>query len=70
MEYAAEGTIAPMFGLSDGHWDMARVDADLRQSQVRRWVVHEALRDASERNMHNHMDLNVLERSKRFPWGQ
>jgi glycine betaine/proline transport system substrate-binding protein len=51
----------------------------VRESQARRWVVYEALRNgayfpwdyqplrASERYMRNHMDLNVLEGSKRFP---
>ena len=65
------------------HWDMARFDADIRQSQARRWVVYEALRNgsyfpwdyqplqkASERYMRNHMDLNILEESKRFPRGE
>jgi choline-sulfatase len=64
-------------------WDMTRFDADIRQSQARRWVVYEALRNgayfpwdyqplqkASERYMRNHMDLNVLEESKRFPRGE
>ena len=64
-------------------WDMAQFDADIRQSQARRWVVYEALRNgayfpwdyqplqkASERYMRNHMDLNVLEESKRFPRGE
>ena len=52
-------------------------------AQARRWVVYEALRNgsyypwdyqplraASERYMRNHMDLNVLEDSKRFPRGE
>ncbi len=64
-------------------WDLARFDADVRQSQARRWVVYPALRNgayypwdfeplqkASERYMRNHMDLNVLEESKRFPRGE
>jgi len=55
----------------------------VRASQARRWVVYEALRNghyypwdfqplqqASERYMRNHMDLNVLEESKRFPRGE
>jgi choline-sulfatase len=55
----------------------------VRQSQARRWVVYEALRNgnyypwdyqplraASERYMRNHMDLNILEESKRFPRGE
>ncbi len=64
-------------------WDLGRFDAEVRQSQARRWVVYEALRQggyypwdfqplqkASERYMRNHMDLNVLEDSKRFPRGE
>ncbi len=66
--------------LAEERWDLAAYDAEVRQSQARRWVVYEALRngayfpwdyqplrDASERYMRNHMDLNVLEDSKRFP---
>jgi choline-sulfatase len=64
-------------------WDIAAYDAEVRQSQARRWVVYEALRNgayypwdhqplraASERYMRNHMDLNVLEENKRFPRGE
>lgn len=64
-------------------WDMPAFDAEVRQSQARRWVVYEALRNgayypwdfqplmkASERYMRNHMDLNVLEEAKRFPRGE
>lgn len=64
-------------------WDMAAFDAAVRASQARRWVVYPALRNgsyypwdfqplqkASERYMRNHMDLNVLEESKRFPRGE
>ena len=63
-------------------WDMAAFDADVRQSQARRWVVYEALRNgayfpwdyqplqkASERYMRNHMDLNQVEEGQRFPPG-
>ncbi|KID12429.1 choline-sulfatase [Ponticoccus alexandrii] len=66
-----------------GRWDLERFDAEVRQSQARRWVVYEALRQggyypwdfqplraASERYMRNHMDLNVLEENKRFPRGE
>jgi choline-sulfatase len=129
MEYAAEGSQAPLVALRDGkwkyahcdldppqlfdldadpherrdlardpdhaavaarlakavgkRWDMARFDADVRQSQARRWVVYEALRNgayypwdfqplqkASERYMRNHMDLNVLEENQRYPRGE
>jgi choline-sulfatase len=129
MEYAAEGSVAPMVALRDGRfklslcehdepqlfdlaadphelknlaadpghasvleamikaartrWDLARFDADVRASQARRHIVYEALRNgayypwdhqplqrASERYMRNHMDLNVLEESQRFPRGE
>lgn len=129
MEYAAEGSYAPMVSIREGQWkyvhcaldpdqlfnldadpqelsnlaadpayadvladfiakrkarwDMARFDAAVRESQARRWVVYEALRNgayypwdhqplqkASERYMRNHMDLNVLEESKRYPRGE
>jgi choline-sulfatase len=129
MEYAAEGTIAPMVALRHGpwkyiacaadpdllfnldsdplertnragdpavaqvladlramaaqRWDLDRFDGEVRESQARRWVVYQALRNgsyypwdyqplqlASERYMRNHMDLNVLEENKRFPRGE
>jgi choline-sulfatase len=128
MEYAAEGSAAPLVALRDGRfklvlcdldppqlfdleadplervnlagdpahatclddmtraaharWDLARFDADVRMSQARRRVVYDALRNgayypwdyqplqrASERYMRNHMDLNVLEETQRFPRG-
>ncbi|MFT4013678.1 MAG: choline-sulfatase [Paracoccus sp. (in: a-proteobacteria)] len=129
MEYAAEGSVAPLVGLRDGpwkltlcvadppilvnldedplelanlagapehagvlarmtqaaraRWDLAAYDAAVRESQARRWIVYEALRNgayfpwdyqplqkASERYMRNHMDLNVLEELKRYPRGE
>ena len=129
MEYAAEGSYAPLVGIREGkwkyihceldpeqlydldadpreltnlaadpayaetlghfrakreaRWDMARFDSAVRESQARRWVVYEALRNgayypwdhqplqkASERYMRNHMDLNILEESKRYPRGE
>ncbi|SOC15479.1 choline-sulfatase [Rhodobacter maris] len=129
MEYAAEGSIAPLVALrderwkltlceadppmlhdlkSDPHercnlatdadyapeldrlmrmararWDLAAFDTAVRESQARRWVVYEALRNgayfpwdyqplqrASERYMRNHMDLNVLEENQRYPRGE
>ncbi len=64
-------------------WDMAAFDAEVRQSQARRWVVYEALRNgayypwdfqplkkASEAYMRNHMNLDTLEGDKRFPRGE
>ena len=69
--------------LADARWDLAAYDSEVRQSQARRRVVYEALRNgayypwdhqplraASERYMRNHMDLNLLEASKRFPRGE
>ena len=129
MEYAAEGSFAPLVAIREGRhkfihceldppllfdleadplerqnlaalpanaalvegflrkvrarWDMAAFDAAVRESQARRWVVYPALRNgsyfpwdfqplqkASERYMRNHMDLNILEDSKRFPRGE
>jgi choline-sulfatase len=126
MEYAAEGSVAPMVALRQGkykltvceadppmlfdleadpgetvdlagdpahaavlgameaavraRWDLAAFDRAVRDSQARRRVVYEALRNgayfpwdyqplqrASERYMRNHMDLNVLETSQRYP---
>ena len=64
-------------------WDLAAFDAEVRQSQARRWIIYEALRQgsfqpwdyqphrpASDRYMRNHMDLNVLEDAQRFPRGE
>ncbi len=68
---------------ADARWDLAAFDAEVRESQARRWVVYEALRNgayfpwdyqplqkASERYMRNHMNLDNLEESKRFPRGE
>jgi choline-sulfatase len=79
----AADVLAHFRALADARWDLAAYDAEVRQSQARRWVVYEALRNgayfpwdyqplraASERYMRNHMDLNVLEESKRFPRGE
>ncbi|WP_353642186.1 choline-sulfatase [Mesorhizobium sp. WSM2239] len=80
---AHAGLVASFMEKVRGRWDMAAFDAAVRQSQARRWVVYPALRNgayypwefqplqkASERYMRNHMDLNVLEESKRFPRGE
>ncbi len=79
---AAE-VLAHFTALKNARWNLAAYDAEVRQSQARRWVVYPALRNgtyypwdhqplqkASERYMRNHMDLNVLEDSKRFPRGE
>ena len=78
-----KGTINSLRAKSEQRWDLDRFDADVRASQARRWVVYEALRQggyypwdyqplqkASERYMRNHMDLNELEESQRFPRGE
>ncbi|MGY6708711.1 MAG: choline-sulfatase [Rhizobiaceae bacterium] len=75
--------VAEFMSLVRARWDMARFDAEVRESQARRWVVYPALRNgayypwdfqplqkASERYMRNHMDLNVLEDRQRFPRGE
>jgi choline-sulfatase len=80
---AHAGTLARLGARIDARWNLARFDAAVRESQARRWVVYEALRNgayypwdyqplqkASERYMRNHMDLNILEDSKRFPRGE
>ncbi|TDL78204.1 choline-sulfatase [Palleronia sediminis] len=66
-----------------GIWDLDRFDAEVRESQARRWIVLEALQQggqypwdfqplqkASERYMRNHMDLNEVEDRARFPRGE
>ena len=80
---ANASTLAAFRAKAEARWDMARFDADVRESQARRWIVYEALRNgsyypwdyqplqkASERYMRNHMDLNFLEESKRYPRGE
>jgi len=76
-------TLARLREAATRRWDLQRFDAEVRASQARRWVVYEALRqggyypwdfqplrDASERYMCNHMDLNRLEERQRFPRGE
>ena len=61
-------------------WKPDSFNADVLASQARRRVVYEALRkgayhswdfkppqNVSERYMRNHMDLNILEATSRFP---
>ncbi|TNC73043.1 choline-sulfatase [Rubellimicrobium roseum] len=77
------GVLERLRALADARWDLSAFDAEVRESQARRWVVYEALRNgayfpwdfqplqrASERYMRNHMDLNVLEENQRFPRGE
>jgi len=81
-EPAHQGTLTSLKAKSEARWDLDAFDAAIRASQARRLVVYKALRQgghfpwdyqplqqASERFMRNHMDLNVLEESKRFPRG-
>ena len=80
---AHAATLAGLKHEAQARWDLARFDADVRASQARRLIVYQALRNgayypwdfqplqkASERYMRNHMDLNVLETSQRFPRGE
>lgn len=80
---AHEETLARLCAASEARWDLAAYDAEVRESQARRHVVYEALRNgayypwdfqplqrASERYMRNHMDLNVLEEERRYPRGE
>ncbi|WP_099864607.1 choline-sulfatase [Pararhizobium haloflavum] len=72
-----------MAQMVEARWDMAAFDAEVRESQARRIVVYDALRNgsyypwdyqplqrASERYMRNHMDLNVVESANRYPKGE
>ncbi|PZR00504.1 MAG: choline-sulfatase [Cereibacter sphaeroides] len=76
-------TLAELKAEALARWDFGRFDGEVRASQSRRWVVYDALRNgsyhswdfnpverSSERYMRNHMDLNDLEGSKRFPRGE
>jgi choline-sulfatase len=73
-------TAAELAAAVTARWDLGAFEADVRASQARRHLVYEALRNgsyfpwdfqplqkASERYMRNHMDLNVLEATSRFP---
>ena len=77
---AHQGTLNSLRAKSEARWDLAVFDAQVRESQARRWVVYEALRNgdyypwdyqplqkASERYMRNHMDLNTVEEIARYP---
>ena len=68
---------------SDARWDLEKFDDEIRKSQAARWVVYEGLLqgrqtawdhqpvlNAAQRYMRNHMDLNVVEESQRFPRGE
>ncbi|MBZ9894969.1 MULTISPECIES: choline-sulfatase [unclassified Mesorhizobium] len=80
---ANEPLVAAFMDKVRARWNMAAFDAAVRESQARRWVVYRALRNgayypwdfqplqkASERYMRNHMNLDNLEESKRYPRGE
>jgi len=80
---AHAGTLAQLQAKAEARWDLDQFDADVRQSQARRWVVYEALRSgeyypwdyqplqkASERYMRNHMNLDTVEEIARVPRGE
>ena len=80
---AQAGTLEQLRAKSEARWDLDLFDAQVRESQARRWIVYDALRQggyypwdyqplqqASERYMRNHMDLNVVEENQRFPRGE
>lgn len=77
-EWAA--TVAEFRNEVTQRWDLARFHADVLQDQARRRFVMDALRtgnyapweftpqrDSSNEYMRNHLDLNVVERSARWP---
>ncbi|MFZ0486389.1 MAG: choline-sulfatase [Arenicellales bacterium] len=74
------GTVSTFIEKIRSIWDMKNFDAEVRDSQARRWVVYDALRQGryqpwdfepnqhcDDRYMRNHMDLNVVEGRARFP---
>jgi choline-sulfatase len=73
-------TLHALKTLAANRWDAARLEADIRESQLVRLTVwhalregkwypwdYQPLRDASEQYMRNHKDLNVLEKTSRYP---
>jgi choline-sulfatase len=82
-EPAHAGTLQTLKAKSEARWELDAYDNQVRESQARRWVVYEALRNgdyypwdyqplqkASERYMRNNMDLNTVEEVARFPRGE
>jgi choline-sulfatase len=76
-------TLTHFSDMADARWSLDQFDAQVRESQARRWVVYGALRQggyypwdyqplqkASERYMRNHMDLNEVEENQRVPRGE
>jgi choline-sulfatase len=77
---AHQATLKALRAKSEKRWDLGEFDNAVRQSQACRLVVYEAMRKggyypwdyqplqaASERFMRNHLDLNTLENTQRFP---
>ena len=77
---AAGEVLAAMHATVAARWNLERLDADVRESQRRRLLVHDALSrgrrtgwdhapvdDAGHRFMRNHLDLNLVEAAARFP---
>ncbi|MCP4329310.1 MAG: choline-sulfatase [Alphaproteobacteria bacterium] len=82
-EAAYAETATALADLVASRWDLAKFDAEVRDSQARRHIVYQALRqgrhtawdfepahDAARRFMRNDMDLNVVEERNRFPRGE
>ncbi len=82
-EPAHTETLHRLRAQAEALWDLDRFDAEIRASQARRHIVYDALRQggyypwdyqplqkASERYMRNHMNLNTLEETQRFPRGE
>ncbi|GLQ35331.1 choline-sulfatase [Amylibacter marinus] len=78
-----QGILVKLRAESEARWDLSAFDQQVRESQARRWVVYEALRNgeyypwdyqplqkASERFMRNHMNLDNVENDQRFPRGE
>ena len=66
--------------MADQKRNLDRFDEEVRRSQARRWIVYDALKNgqyfprdyqplkqASERFMRNHMDLNEVEHKQMYP---
>ena len=66
--------------MANTRWNSAKLEGEIRESQLVRLTVwhalregkwypwdYQPLRDASEQYMRNHKDLNVLEKTARFP---
>ena len=83
LDAAAQAAFDRLAAMAAERWDLAAFDSAVRESQQRRLVTYEALRNgayypwdhqplqkASERYMRNHMDLNVLEERQRYPRGE